>query len=261
MPAGARHRPATMIDLLTPLFRGEWAAYGETLQLAPRRGARGLPLTELLDDPARLDDALARQARRWGVDDPRPLASAWSLAYFAALLPPVAAAASLLEHGFPVRLDEMRVELDADGAAAAFFIPHRGAAHPGAETAARYAPLMWQHLEPLIEHLARRTRLSPRVLWCNASRHFEAILERAAALGGDTPTLARDREVLLQRATWPDGRRNPLHRGGRGSTRGADGDALYRQCCLYYRLPGEGYCSACPLAPQHRPLRVAARRA
>ena len=27
---------------------------------------------------------------------------------------------------------------------------------------------------------------------------------------------------------------------------------LHRQCCLFYRLPGQGYCGACPLAPEHR---------
>ncbi|WP_242702398.1 (2Fe-2S)-binding protein [Achromobacter sp. SD115] len=54
----------------------------------------------------------------------------------------------------------------------------------------------------------------------------------------------------------PDGSPNPLFGRRRTSLRVENGAAapihLHRQCCLFYRLPGQSYCDACPLEPEHR---------
>jgi ferric iron reductase protein FhuF len=68
--------------------------------------------------------------------------------------------------------------------------------------------------------------------------------------------LTADAEALLRQPTHKDSRPNPLFGRRRVSQRIENGVvaaiSLHRQCGLVYRLPGQGYCSACPLAPEHR---------
>lgn len=249
-----------MIALLESIFQGEKAVYGEALAIRRATDADRPRLADLLADPARLDDILVRQARYFGTRDLRPVASAWSLTYFSALLPPVVAAASMLRHVFPVSARDVSLALDERGAPVAFFIPHEGRRFNESDTTTRYATLLWDHLLPLIEGLASRARLSPKVFWANAARHLDAILQQALHLNGQAPGIAGDQEQLLDRPTWPDGRRNPLFRRRHEISR-TEGDErapvrLHRACCLNYLLPTEGgYCSACPLAPGNRPAR------
>lgn len=247
-----------MIPLLAPLFQGEWAAHGETLDCAIQWPAGAIPVSRLASDGPLLNDAIRRYATHLGVagNDLRAAASAWSLDYLWALLPATAAAASVLQHSFPMRADDVALSLNAVGAPARFHIRHEGHAMPGAPTAARYGPLLEAHLDPLFKAIGRQTRLAQKILWGNAARYLEAILDQALALTGDAKHIAADREMLLQRPTHPDGRTNPLYGRQRTSMRIEDGAAatvtLHRQCCLFYRLPGQGYCGACPLAPEHR---------
>ncbi|GLS06336.1 ferric iron reductase FhuF [Chitiniphilus shinanonensis] len=241
-----------MIPLLQPLFRGDWAAYAEPLVCAPPP-ADAIPLARLLDDGDLLDDILARQARRRGVVGPdrRAVASAWAMDYLWALLPGAAAAASVLQHCFPLAPDEVSLRCDADGTPLTFYLPHEGHALPGSETLTRYGPLLHRHLAPLFDALAARARLPRKIAWGSAARYLEGILDQALGQIGPLPQLLADRALLLAQPMWPDGARNPMHARQRSVPCPNGGPApftLHRQCCLYYLLPGEGYCGACPLA-------------
>lgn len=246
-----------MIGLLEPLFRGAWAPYGETLACAAQPPADALRVADLLCDPALLANALRRHAAHLGASgDLRPVASVWSLHYLWALLPPVVAAASVLQHAFPVLPTQMSVTLNGAGEPTCFYIPDEGATCAGAGTASRFDGLLRGHLQPLFAALSRQARVAPKILWGNAARYLDSIFEQALRLAHDAPAIAQDREHLLNMPVWADGSNNPLHTRQREAMHieedgGASAITLHRQCCLYYLLPGEGYCHACPLAPQY----------
>lgn len=240
-----------MIPLLEPLFPGELAVHGRKLQCAHTVPAGAMRVADLAQSPTLLADVLQRNARFRGVagTDLRPVASAWSLEYIAMLLPPVMAAASMLQHVFPIAAEQTWVRVDTHGAPIGFHIRHMGRAHHGADTAERYAPLLLQHLAPLFDALGGLTRLAPKILWSNTVRLMEPVFDVALAATGGAPSISRDRQQLLHSAAWPgdDIRPNPLY--GRERKHPVK---LHRECCLNYLLPDEHHCNACPLAPEHR---------
>jgi ferric iron reductase protein FhuF len=245
-----------VIPLLAPIFQGPWAAYGETLQCSSQRPADSVVLADLLRQPGLLTEVLRRFARHLASADPdlRAVASAWSLEYLSALLPPVVAAASLLQHRFDVGLEHIAVRFDEQGEATGFHLTDEGRALPGGSTHARFESLLHGHLEPLFAALHQHTRLAPKILWGNTARHLDAIFDQALEVIGPLAALVEDRAALLERPTWPGARDNPMHVRQRRVAHHASGAiTLYRQCCLLYRLPGEGYCGPCPLDPRHRP--------
>lgn len=260
-----------MIPLLAPLFKNEWTAYGEAIACAPEWPQGAIPVAQLLqDDDSTLADAIRCHATHLGVvGDLRAVASAWSLEYLGALLRPAAAAASVLQHRFPLRAADLAVTLNGIGTPARFHIRHLGLAMPASAPLARYAPLLDEHIAPLFSAIQRHTRLPQRILWGNAARQLDAILGQALALTVHAAHVAMDREQLLQEPTWDDGRANPLYfRQRTAPSAGAEieieaeadvsaGIKLHRQCCLLYRLPAESWCGACPLAPHHRRTRSA----
>lgn len=248
-----------MIPLLAPLFPEPFTHYGESLQCAPDWPVDALPVAALLVDPARLDAFLARYYQRRGVDPTdrparRAAVSAWTLDYVAALLPPLAAAASVLQHVLPAAAADLALQLDEHGAPRRFHLRHAdvrqlGRPAPGESTAQRYDALLWQHLDPLFQALATHTGLARKVLWGNAARWMAATLDQALAASGGAPPVAADRAWLLDEAHWPGDRANPLYPRLATPMRSASigAETLHRQCCLYYLLPGEDYCAACPL--------------
>ncbi|RRH92377.1 siderophore-iron reductase FhuF [Variovorax beijingensis] len=250
-----------VIALLEPLFPGALAVHAERLQCADAVPAGALRVADLAHSRPLLADVLHLHARARGAAgarDLRPVASAWSLDYLSALLPPVVAAASVLQHVFPVSAEHIWVRLDDKGTPSSFHVLHLGDARRGADAAQRYAPLLWQHLQPLFTALCSLTRLAPKILWGNTARHLEPIFDMALAATGGAAHIAHDRDRLLHHPAWPDEARpaNPLHARCR-EVRPVDAGQgrpvkLHRQCCLYYLLPCEDYCGACPLAPQHR---------
>lgn len=249
-----------MIPLLAPIFRGELAPLGEGLQCAQAPPADAVRLADLLQPGSRLGEMLRRHARfRGDADaDPRAVASVWSLRYLDVLLPPVVAGASVLQHVFPVSAGQVWVRFDGNGDAVSFHVVELGEPRHGATTPQRYGPLLWHHLAPLFAELTRLTRLAPKILWGNLARRLEPILAQGLLLTGGSATIAQDQAHLLHAAAWPDapGGLNPLHGRQREVPWQHEGRTvamkLHRQCCLYHLLPGEDYCSACPLAPQHR---------
>lgn len=202
-------------------------------------------------------DTIQRHARHLGDTgiDLRASASAWSMEYLETLLPPVIAATSVLQHGFPMYAEEVAVELDVAGTPKQFHIRREGVSMTDEPAVVRYDDLLWQHLEPLFAALSHHTRLPRKILWGNAARHLENIFDQILTLIGDTPRVNTDLNQLLNEPTWPNGRANPLYGKRREKlyVKNGVGTAirLHRQCCLYYRLPNHDYCGACPLAPEH----------
>lgn len=245
-----------MIGLLAPIFQGALAPHGEALVCAPAP-AHAIPVAALTGPDGPLKSILVHYAGYLGGGaDLRPAASLWSLAYLRALLPPMVAAASVLRHGFPASADDVWLELDRHREPARFFIAHEGASLAGADTHTRYAPLLHHHLAPLFAELSRVSGLPRKVLWGNAARRLEPVLDQALALLGPAPTLVADRRVLLEQPLWhpadaSTARPNPLYPRLRAPARFSPAQAanLHRQCCLQYMLPDTGYCGACPLQP------------
>ncbi|MFT3803157.1 MAG: siderophore-iron reductase FhuF [Burkholderiaceae bacterium] len=253
-----------MIALLEPIFQGPLAMHGEKLACSASPPPAAIPVVQLLDGSPALERLVHRYARHWRCTGPdlRAAASAWSMAYFDALLPPVCAAATLLHHVFPLRARDVAVIVNDEGAAQSFHIRDPGAPRHGAAPLERYESLVWDHLDPLFHSLQALTRLPRKILWSNCARHLEAIFDVARSLAAGNAAIDNDRRVLLNDATWPDRQPggaqcpNPffgrervilLAEAGRPAPH-----RLHRQCCLYYKLPGVDYCGACPLDPRHR---------
>ncbi len=252
-----------MLALLEPIFQGAWRPYGATLTCASAMPPDALAVSRLLADEALLGEMLQRQAHRLGSGDLRVAASWWSNAYLEALLPPLAAAATLLHHGLPATANDMALSLDRQGSPAVFHITSLGLPLDGADAQQRYGALITDHLAPLFARLAALAGVPPKILWGNASRFLDNLLREAASLPGAAARVAADRSALLEQAHWADGSRQPLHARARTIriVDGGGGDArvtLHRQCCLYYLLPTEGYCGRCPLDPRYRGLTAAA---
>lgn len=241
-----------MIPLLEPLFQGVWAPLGEALVCAAEPPAEAVPVHRLIDEPALLEALLRRHALQRGVtgSDLRAAASSWCFAYLDALLPPVVAAASVLQHVFPTAPHEMQVVMgDDDATPRTFHIGHGGAARRGSRCSERLAPLIDLHLAPLFAQIARASRVAPKILWGNLARRLDGLFEQGLALTGHAPHIAQDRDALLSQPLWHDGRPNPLLPRQRPHPQASRTIPLHRQCCLFYCLPGEDYCSACPLQP------------
>ncbi|HWW73145.1 MAG TPA: siderophore-iron reductase FhuF, partial [Duganella sp.] len=191
--------------MLEPIFQGDWRPYGDSLSHgAPPDGA--VAVARLLADDALLDMLVRRYAAHLDTDDMRPAASAWSNAYLEALLPPVAAAATLLGHVFPASAADMALTLDEHGAAVAFHIASEGVALPGADAHRRYHALLTGHLAPLFARLARHCRVPEKILWGNVARFLDNLFREAGELSEAAAQLAaQDGAALLGQPQQPDG--------------------------------------------------------
>ncbi len=249
-----------MIPMLEPLFPGSWRAFGETLGCGDRPPAEAVPVSALLSERGLLDQLIRRSACARGVAGPdlRAAASAWSCAYLWCLMPPVVLAASALQHVFPVEPERLYVCFGEQGEARCFHILQPGRAHVGSSTAERYEALLTRHFLPLFTRIHQQTRLAPKTLWGNAARYLEVLLEHALQTCGEAarPVVQQDRVCLLDRpalfAEAPNPLCMPRRRVSGVDGAGEAGILLHRQCCLYYRLPGQPHCGACPLSPANR---------
>lgn len=236
-----------MIPLLAPIFQGDWRRYGERVSCDPALHVLATPLDALLRDDTLLDTLLSQAARRWDGAEARAVASAWTLDYFAALLPSVVVAASVLQQRLPLAPHQVGVQHDADGRLRHIFLAGTISNAAGAGAEARYEELVWEHLDPLISRIARRVRLAPRVLWSNALRRMDNVFQQAGAHLPRPDSLLADRALLIASPSWSDGRDNPLYYAPEKAATGA-----HRNCCLYHRLPGETFCDRCPLSSAER---------
>lgn len=234
-----------MIEALAPLFAGPFASYRDTLVLRddPRPS---VPLTELLS-PEGLPALLAGFAAEHAGGDRRALVSQWSKYYFVRLIPPVVAAALVLNRRLPLGIEQLQVVLDAQYMPQAFKLQDAGELFAPTEPFARFAHLQDDNLLPFIQALTGQVKIAPKVLWSNAGNYFEWLLtELAKVVPG--PLLA-DGFALLQSAKRPDGTRNPLYQPVRYVE--LEGAAMpWRQrrvCCIRYLLPDLELCENCPL--------------
>ncbi|CAM3550705.1 Siderophore-iron reductase FhuF [Bordetella sputigena] len=246
-----------LIPSLAPLYRAGLGRHARrvVLDVDDASGtARGLPtLADFLADPHALPRLLDAQARHFRSTDRVAVASVWNLAYVERLIPPVAAAASVLGRVLPVGAEKISPRWSRDGAPWRFAVPHEGTPMAGAPTLQRYAALLDQHLRPLADALAIHARMPRGIAWGNAARLLDMTLSRLGQAMPGVAVIALDRQALLDAPCFEDGKANPLYRPTRHARRD-DGASvtLLRRCCLYYRLPGHGYCDLCPLAPCNR---------
>ncbi|MBD9399582.1 siderophore-iron reductase FhuF [Pseudomonas sp. PDM11] len=234
-----------MIEALAPLFIGDFSSYRDTLVLHddPRPS---VPLRELLSAEG-LPALLARFGEAYADGDRRALLSQWSKHYFVRLIPPVVAAALVLNRRLPLDLDDIEVVLDEEHLPQAFKLRDAGGSFTPDDPFERFAHLQHDHLAPLIQAFTAQVKIAPKVLWSNAGNYFEWIL---TALGKVLPApMLADGFSLLQATLQPDGGRNPLYQPVRYVE--LQGAALpWRQrrvCCIRYLLPELELCKNCPL--------------
>jgi ferric iron reductase protein FhuF len=233
-----------------PLLDGGHAPFVESLVPLPRADA--LP-ARLFTEPGGAARLLAAAGLHRPDGEERALASLWSRWYFAKLVPPVLLCGVLRGLALPLDPRETGVVLGPDGLPRAIALPGPGAAGRERDPFALFAPLVLGHVATVVGALAAQVRLAPRILWNNAAVYADWALRRMAEDPAVPAEAARTALALVERPDWPDGRPNPFHApvsdrpvpGGTQRTR--------RQCCLLYRLPGEGCCRTCPRATRPVP--------
>jgi ferric iron reductase protein FhuF len=96
------------------------------------------------------------------------------------------------------------------------------------------------HLRPVVAAVRQAAPVAAGLLWGNVASSLAGAL-RTLALAGAAPAdaCAAAGQALL-------GTRS-LRGTGELSTRGGELRFVRRSCCLYYRLPGGGWCGDCPL--------------
>lgn len=217
---GACHDVPVDLDELGPFF---------SLQRTTD-DARWLPLRALYDGPA-LDERVRYVGdvlgRMTGADvELRVAASTMSLGLFARLVAPLLGAAAL---GIP---------LPALGLDATFWQPVQGGPWPLALTGPLVTPdppaALDEVVFPIADVVAERFSLSAQIARGNvASGVFGAVRMIRTA----RPDLAATARALGQ----------SLLAGPLAGTGALDAEFVRSTCCLYYRIPGGGYCGDCVL--------------
>lgn len=240
-----------MIDVLAPLYRGEFEVYRDVLVLAddPRPAT---PYDRLLT-PAAFGDLQSRFGARYSGDDRRALVSLWAKHYIVKLLPPVLGATLLLRWRLPLALADTALVLDEGHLPQAFHLIGKGEpfAADVSDPFELFSGLLDDHLQPLFQAMASQVKLSPKVLWSNAGNYFENLLNLMAKAGMPAERLAPGR-LLLESRTRPDGTRNPLFQPVQYlPVNDEHGQPTLRRerkvCCVRYLLPELELCGNCPL--------------
>lgn len=223
--------PATSVD--EPVLAGLGPFFGVRREIGP---GSWRPLRDLLAEPVlaeRVRHVRAALRRLAGagaeVDiEPRVAASTMSLGLFARLVSPVLGATVL---GVPLP----RPTLDD-----VWWQPVEGGPWPLAFTCPATEPpdtagMLTDVVAPLADALAERYSLSRQILSGNAASAVFGAVRMIGTARPDLATAARDTGAALLAG--------PL--AGTGELR----DGFVRtSCCLYYRIPGGGYCGDCVLA-------------
>lgn len=169
-----------------------------------------------------------------GVTEARVAASTVQLGYAARLWSPVLGCA--LQDGIVPDLTELRT-----GAAAPMRLnlPEPRGWRPGNEeelTGLAYRMVVTCHLEPLARGLP--VKVAAGLLHGNAAAAMTGALR---VLASTRPDLWRPARALAERLLGTGQLR------GTGELTGPGLEFLRRSCCLFYRVPGGGLCSDCPL--------------
>lgn len=234
------------------LFHGVLEPYRETLVLrAPDR--RAVPAADLLDG-ARFDRLVEPFLERHAGADRRAVVSLWTQWYFAALVVPAVGVILRTGRELPLGVRDVDVLLaEDDHRPTGFRLPHGGGvASPPRGPDDAFAPfrtLVWDHLAPLVEAVAAGSGLATGLLWSNAGTYFDWAVHELGVDEGATSAVVGAGRRLLDAATWPNGRENPLHEPVvRGEGHAAASSGRRRVCCLRYLVPGFERCEGrCPL--------------
>lgn len=159
----------------------------------------------------------------------RVAASTVSLGLFSRLLSPALGAAALGVPAPPLALDTT------------WWRPFESGPWPLAVDPAGHPPGLDEALSSLVDRFATGFGLSRTILWGNAS---SALFGAVAGLRASRPDLVPAAAAF---AVATLGR--PPYAGTGDVVRGA---FVRRSCCLYYRVPGGGYCGDCVLESRRR---------
>lgn len=201
-----------------------------------------------LTDPAVLTGLIDRFAARMPPADRRAIVSLLTLYYFSTLTIASAVAAFVLRRSVPLALDAVSLCIGNDEhAPLSFHIREIGPEQATIDANTALAPLLRDHLEPLIHALAAAGGVSKKLLWNNVIVYLSWILAEIAAGEPEGPAATAAR--LVRTKIWPDGWVNPMHDLLRPATAEDGGDCNRRKvCCLRYAVPGIGGCGQiCPL--------------
>lgn len=224
---------------------GSVARLGEFFALPPADDS-WLPITGLVTDAATLRDYAARTRSAIAAGFPveesriphRAAASSLHLAIAARLLSPVVGAAACFD-AIPLltskslfwqRSSNHRPTLGAAG------VEWVSVGDPGGAARAITDSLILEVVGPFNETMRRATSLSPQVMWGNIASAANGAVTALTRLRPSAQR--RGREVV--RGLLVD---DPLA----GAAEFVDDRFVRRNCCLFYQVPGGGYCSDCVL--------------
>jgi FhuF 2Fe-2S C-terminal domain len=177
---------------------------------------------------------VARTGAQLGVTEARVVASTVQLGYAARLWSPVLGCA--LQDGIVPDLTELRT---AATTPMRLSLPRPRGWQPGGEqelAALAYRMVVTCHLEPLRAGLP--VKVAAGLLHGNAAAAMTGALR---VLACTRPDLARPARTLAERLLGTGLLR------GTGELTGPGLEFSRRSCCLFYRVPGGGLCSDCPL--------------
>jgi ferric iron reductase protein FhuF len=234
------HDPQGRLELVTSA--GYEFLKGKFL-LTPPEGFQVVDAASL-NDPAVFDDVIARYGLTYGGADRRAVVSMWSLYYLSLMTIGTLVAAHVHQTRIPIAIDQVRVALDRTTALPVSLILPEGnlASMPGAGPD-MLRRVMLEHAAPWIDVVARREKLSKRLLWNNMVVYVHWVLNEIGGKIGEE--LVADTKALLSTPAFADGLRNPLC--GLMETNAKTGEPVRRLCCLRHKLPGVPGCGQlCP---------------
>jgi ferric iron reductase protein FhuF len=236
-----------MIPSLAPCFTGIFIHYKDAVAL-PGEHSSVVHGRDLLDRNVS-ESLLARFAEVHAGGDRRAIVSMWTQWHFGSLIIPTTAAMLLLGRDLRVDLERISLAVDDTGKTAAIVLPNEET-HGIPVSEGCFSRVFQNHVEPLIRHFAAQFKVSPRLLWNNASNIFEWSLDQAEAIGTIQSEALNEGRSLLCSRLGSNGQPNPMY----GLVRHIQqGDTTIRQrkvCCLRYLLPGVECCgSICPTPP------------
>ncbi|WP_029106967.1 (2Fe-2S)-binding protein [Mycobacterium sp. URHD0025] len=229
-----------------PGFRS-LAQLGEFFVLPAAADASWMPISSLLSDAAAIRDfaylTRAAIASSMGIDPTevsiKAAASSVHLSIAARLLSPVVGAA-VCQHAVPLLVaDSVYWQRDSSHRPRLGVTRLDWVAVNSSEHAASLITdsLVGDVLRPLSEIMRSATGVSPQVLWGNIA---SAANGAVTVLSMSRPHDERRGRALIASLLAV----RPLS----GAAEFVDGRFMRRNCCLYYRIPGGGYCGDCVLA-------------
>ncbi|MEW9519803.1 (2Fe-2S)-binding protein [Streptomyces tubercidicus] len=196
------------------------------------------PLTDLYGDQAALEAYVTAVGKRLGTDQQRVAASTLHIGT-AARLWSVALAATVLTGEVPDLAPERLWWRAASSGPIDLWLPGRVAVSRGGDLPdALYESVVVRNLLPLDEAMRRHFGLSPKVLRGNVT---SALMGAVGTLNRRAPDVPYPPLPLVTALL----QREPLASAGTLTVH----PLAYRRhnCCLYYRVPGAGYCDECVL--------------